>query len=261
MDTREHDARYLKELEIAMHEGHERILIEPQSCANYASTWIRVGEHYHNYAYNYGLASIILSCLFPKWWGLYLPTSLVSIFNAYAYSRYWRTDRLHRYTVYEPEYEETDIESLMWSQGKCPNTYWMLKRQGRVQSTVRYISNQFIPFFACIWTGIRMGHIEEWSVGPTYRKINVDEPINTCEYFMPAFIDWEKAWPSVIPADVPKINGATVDVWFFVCLFAFYVWDGFQSLKPDSERPEVFLDASDSDENVDGTEQTAIDQQ
>lgn len=140
MDPRDYYQRHLKELELAMALGHTRIIVEPQEIAEFCSYYIRFCRWTQDYAYLYGISSIALSLFWPKKWYLYIPCFYFSICNAYAHSRFARTDRFHRYTLietdemygevqFEPQADDVDPEEIEHPD-QYPSTFWVLKREG-----------------------------------------------------------------------------------------------------------------------------------
>lgn len=98
--------------------------------------------------------------------------------------------------------------------------------KGRVRSTILYFRHQSAACLAAFAVSFRMSQFEEEVVGPTHRVLNLNYPaVNSCDYILPTFLDGNQGWPSFIPKEVPKLFGLTVDHWFFLGLFSFYVWD------------------------------------
>jgi len=111
--------RFECELESALEEKVDYIVIEPSKLGEETSRWIRVGNCLHKTAVISGLASIVLPQFLPDPNGLLavftrLPTSLISISCVTLYGISWQFDPCCKYqvTLNSRELSKLNIQNL-----------------------------------------------------------------------------------------------------------------------------------------------------
>ena len=111
-DDEDDEDEYLEEqLEDALDDRLQYIIIEPEKIGNETTKWIQIGNFLHKNGVLSGLGSVIISITFPKRYRnyFYIPVGIISLACISLYNISWQYDPCCKYQV---EYDTRTLEKL-----------------------------------------------------------------------------------------------------------------------------------------------------
>lgn len=91
--------KFIAQLDKALYEHYETIIIEPQKVGDETARWIRVGNCLHKTAFVSGLGSIAFGLICPRNFHISGPLCIISTFCSAVYWISWSFDPCVKYQV------------------------------------------------------------------------------------------------------------------------------------------------------------------
>lgn len=215
--------RSIIEIEKALSEGKDMILVEPEIASQVYYHYVSHGWLLQENTIFYGSLGLLVSYLLPKWWPVYVPCTLLSLMHSWLYFRVYKYDRLSEYQAYDDDRHPVSNLITAWVLGQRPDHFqYVLKKQKMVKWE---ILSETILFLSILSTLHSMKLIEEAVVGrrfmpsvkgPTSLREALTATASASGYFHPPELV-PVAPGSFVPSDIPFVSG-----WFDLPWFNFH---------------------------------------
>lgn len=210
------------EIEKALAEGKDMILVEPSMAGHYYSHYICSGWLLQENAAFYGSISVLASHFYPSKWFIYIPCTLLSFIHSWMYFKVYKYDRLSQYQIYDDDRHPVSNLVTAWILGQRPTHFqYILKKERMI---VWEIISEVLMYTSVITTLKSLKRIEGLVMTETFFT-STENPTSLWELLsLPAYSSGYFQPPELLPgspgvflpSDIPVVEGWFDLPWFNV---------------------------------------------